>query len=402
MVLGKISEVELSAFETQLRQELEAMLKYWQTYAVDKEFGGFVGQVDNFNQINNKAPKSIILNTRILWTFSRAGNFYNDSRYDEECQLAFSYLQEHFKDKQSGGVFWMVDHLGRPLDKRKQIYAQAFCIYALSEYYKYSKNARALVWAMDIFEHIEAKAYDPVNDGYIEAFGPNWNAIGDMRLSHKDLNAVKTTNTHLHILEAYTTLLEISHDVKVERALTRLHQLFLNRIFGYDNHMKLFFNRDWKKISTEISFGHDIEAVWLLLLSARQLNDDQLISKTEDLAINVVKTFVNEALDLEFGVINSKNGDTLETDTDRHWWPQAEAMVGLIHIWKITNDSSYYNICQQIWKFTTTYIIDHEYGEWFFRVDDKGKPYLEENKIGPWKCPYHNGRALMEILEILH
>lgn len=396
-----IQEKELLSFQNEISTELQRILDYWQEYSKDDCYGGFVGKVDNYNNRIDKAPKSIILNTRILWTFSRAGNFYNDWRYDSECQRAFDYLLNNFRDYEFGGVFWELDHLGKPTKMRKQVYAQAFCIYSLSEYYRYSKNPKAILWALELFRLIEDRAYDKINGGYVEAYDRKWNSIEDMRLSEKDLNAPKTTNTHLHILEAYTVLFEMTGNPVVENALTNLMKLFHERIFEQNNHMKLFFTTEWKKLSTEISFGHDIEAVWLMLYGSRMLQNQVLLKRTEELTKKVTKTFINEALDTEFGVINSKDSETLELDTDRHWWPQAEAMVGLLYNWKITNDSSYFSICKQIWAFITEHIIDHENGEWFFRVDHNGEPYLEENKIGPWKCPYHNCRALIEILQLL-
>ena len=260
---------EKDGFTLELEIELKKILDFWQNNTLDSKNGGFVGRIDHYNNVIDEAPKGIILNTRILWTFSRANNYYKDARYAKECQRAFEYLYEHFDDKTNGGVFWEVDHTGKPTNRRKQSYAQAFCIYALSEYYKYSKNSKALIWAMQLFNLLEEKAYDIEYGGYIEAFDENWQNIEDLRLSEKDLNAPKTTNTILHILEAYTTLFEITGNAQVEHSLERLISLFLDRIFNYQNHLQLFFTKDWKAISTEISYGHDIEAAWLICHAAR-------------------------------------------------------------------------------------------------------------------------------------
>lgn len=396
-----IDKKEQLDFSEKIETELDNILKYWQANTIDHENGGFLGKIDNDNIVHKKAPKSIILNSRLLWTFSKACNHYNNSIYDEECMRAFKYLKNNFKDNRYGGVYWELDYLGSPVNKRKQIYAQAFTIYALAEYYKYSKNPEALVWANEIYDLIETRSLDKKGAGYLEAFNEDWSAIDDMRLSEKDLNAPKTTNTHLHILEAYTTLYEVGKNSLVKKSVQYLLELFINKIFHYNNHLKLFFTADWKNLSSEISYGHDIEAVWLMVLAARTIKDDELIAKTEKLHKEVSKTFINEALDQEFGVINAKDAATNELDSDRHWWPQAEAIVGLIYNWKITDDASYFSISQQIWEFTTAHIIDTENGEWFFRVDKEGVPYRTENKVGPWKCPYHNSRALMEVSKMI-
>ncbi|NKI33306.1 N-acylglucosamine 2-epimerase [Muricauda sp. DJ-13] len=392
---------ELEGLRSSLENELQNVLRYWKDNTVDFENGGFYGKIDSSNLIHKKAPKGIILNTRILWSFCRASNFYNHREFDFEIERAFGYLNEKFRDNLHGGVFWEVDYAGIPTNKKKQVYAQAFCLYALTEYYKYSKNPEAFAWANEIFELLEKHAYDRRLGGYFEAFSRTWETLEDVRLSQKDLNAPKTTNTILHVLEAYTNFYEVSNKAEVKLALEKLIQLFHEKLFNSQNHLKLFFTNDWKSLSSEISYGHDIEAAWLVLLACKVIANDRLYLKTKSLLKDVCKTFINEALDNEFGVINSKNSRTQQIDSDRHWWPQAEAMVGLIYNWKLNRVTNDFKIVQQIWQFTEDNIIDHKLGEWYFRVDSSGKPYESENKVGPWKCPYHNTRALIEILELV-
>ncbi|EAR01804.1 AGE family epimerase/isomerase [Maribacter sp. HTCC2170] len=390
--------IEISA---QLEIELTNILDYWQNNTKDAQFGGFHGQINNDNEVIKKANKGIILNTRILWTFSRASNFYSDKRYDDECKRAFNYLFQYFNDKEYGGVFWEVDYEGNPANKRKQSYAQAFCIYALAEYYKYSRNNKALSWALEIYQLLETKAYSLEFDAYIEAFDKDWSPIEDLRLSEKDLNAPITTNTHLHILEAYTTLYEVSKNPEIKTTLKGLMSMFTKHIVTKNHQLKLFFDTKWQTLSSEISFGHDIEVGWLLLKAAETINDSVLVEKNKNELINISDTFIAEALDEDYGVWNSKDGTNGEVDMDKHWWPQAEAMVGLIYTWKITKDKTYYNTAIQIWRYIKKHIIDHKNGEWFFRVNPEGKPYAFEDKVGPWKGPYHNSRALIEVLKKL-
>ncbi|WP_424273018.1 AGE family epimerase/isomerase, partial [Eudoraea sp.] len=200
----KDAHINYDTFIKQSTKELENILNFWQLNTIDSSYGGFYGRRDHFNKLIPKAEKGIILNTRILWSFSAAGNFYGNTQYLEICKRAFSYLKDKFKDEEYGGVYWMVDYKGSPSITRKQTYAQAFTIYSLSEYYKYSLNRVALDWAMEIFYQLEKVALDVNLGGYIESFKRDWKPIEDMRLSEKDLNASKTMNTHLHILEAYT------------------------------------------------------------------------------------------------------------------------------------------------------------------------------------------------------
>ncbi len=381
--------------------QLISILSYWKNNTKDEEHGGFHGRIDHNNKVIEKADKSVILNTRILWTFSAASNYYGDNRYGQECKRAYNFLKSNFRDTQFDGVFWQLNYLGKPTNTRKQVYAQAFTIYALAEYFKYCKKNEVLVWAMSLFNLLETKAYRPQIGGYIEAFDEDWGPITDMRLSPKDINAPITMNTHLHILEAYTTLYEVSKDKEVGAALARLIRLFHERFSSKNNHFKLFFSDQWKSLSTEASFGHDIEAVWLMLHACDILGEKNLMEKTVQLSLKVTDTFLEEALDKDFGVFNAMDLATSKMDTDKHWWPQIEAVVGLIYNWKISGKDTQLDIAKKIWQFIDAKIIDRPLGEWYFRVDQKGIPYTDENKVGPWKCPYHNGRGCIQILRQL-
>ncbi len=389
-------------FTNSVKFELANILNYWTKNSIDQKYGGFVGRINHFNEIVEKSPKGIILNSRILWTFSAASNHYQNNNYATKCNRAYNYLRDYFRDITYGGVYWEVNYLGKPLQNRKQTYAQAFTIYALSEYYKYSKNEEALSWAFELFEVLEQNTKDQKLGGYIEAFDQDWSPIEDMRLSYKDLNAPKTMNTHLHILEAYTTLFEVSNNDKVGNALKELINLFLENFVSEKDHFKLFFSKNWKNLSHEVSFGHDIETAWLLIHAARILHDDSYIRKTESLSIKIADTFLKEALDKDFGVLNSINVQTNEIDFDKHWWPQAEAVVALLYVWRITAKEKYLIAAKRIWDFICNTIIDNSNGEWFFRVNRLGDPYINENKIGLWKCPYHNSRACIEIIKQLY
>lgn len=396
----KIQE-ENTQFINSVRSELNNILSYWQQNAPDKEYGGFLGRIDHFGKTIPGSPKGIILNTRILWAFSAASNHFGDDRYQNECERSYHYLKDYFKDTSDGGVHWEVDYQGRPTNRKKQVYAHAFTIYALSEYYKFCQKTEVLDWAMELFKLLETHAFDLDFNGYTEAFSENWEPIEDMRLSEKDLNAPKTMNTHLHILEAYTTLFEVRPSDELRSPLINLIHLFLEKFASKNNHFKLFFTEDWKNLSFEASYGHDIEAVWLLVNAARTLEDTELTKKTEALAVEVADTFVKEALDKDFGIFNAFDLKTEKLDADKHWWPQAEAVVGLVYVSNIIGNKNYISIAKNIWQFTLDTIIDTNNGEWFFRVNREGTPYTDQNKLGPWKAPYHNSRACMEIDKIL-
>jgi mannobiose 2-epimerase len=384
---------QLNALKDEARSELvDNILPYWMLQMVDESREGFYGRRDGQNNLDENSPKAVILNTRILWTFSRAAREI-DVLYLPYADKAYSYIVHKFIDSELGGVFWMVDANGHVLERKKQIYAQAFAIYSFAEYYLSSGNEDSLNRAIGIFRLIEKYSFDPLFNGYLEAFTQDWRGLDDMRLSEKDANEKKTMNTHLHILEAYTTLYRCWPDPELKGKLMNLVTLFNNKFLTRDFHFKLFFNEEWKARDAEISFGHDIEGSWLLADAAVALGDAAWIDRINALAVTMTDVILQEGIDNEGGLIYTPN------DSDRHWWPQAEALVGCLNAWQITGDEKYLLSCTRIWEFIQRYIIDTKNGEWFWRVNESGVVYYSEDKAGPWKCPYHNGRAMMEIIK---
>lgn len=388
--------------QNDLLEAFESIIDYWKNNSIDETNGGFVGQRNFYNELVPNAHKGIILNARLLWTFSAIGNFNEAYKTAPLADRAFHYLQAYFQDTKNGGVFWELDATGQPVNTRKQIYAQAFTIYALSEYYLLSGNKQAKDWALSIFQLIEQHAFDKTKNGYVEAFAADWASIDDMRLSEKDLNAAKTMNTHLHILEAYTTLFQVTQKEVVRQQLENLIGLFLDKFYNRNNqHFRLFFDEEWKHLDTNASFGHDIETIWLLVEAAKATNNLALIERTQAICEPVSTTFITEAFSQDGAIINEKNLKTHELDTDRHWWPQVEAMVGLYYTYSITQKMDFLQPIYAIWEYTKSHIIDHQNGEWFFRVDAQNKPYTNEDKLSMWKCPYHNSRACMILLTLI-
>ncbi|MCV9388824.1 AGE family epimerase/isomerase [Reichenbachiella ulvae] len=376
----------------------ENILSFWEERMVDNENGGFYGRIDGEGVLHPQSDKAIILNTRILWTFSAAYRYTQNPNHKAMADRAYHYICDHFFDSEHGGVFWMLDYQGEVKDPKKQVYAQAFAIYALSEYVRMNGSEEALELAIGLFELLEKHSFDPQRNGYFEAFAQDWSLIEDVRLSEKDMNATKTMNTHLHVLEAYTNLYRVWKDEKLEEDLRNLINEMSTRFVSDKKHFNLFFDDDWNLLSDEISFGHDIEGSWLLAEAADVIEDDELIQKTNELALNMADAALR-GLDKDGGLMNEASPHGL-TDTDKHWWPQAEALVGFVNAWQLSQDERYLIVAASIWQFTKEYIIDPA-GEWHWRVTRDHQLVTGEDKAGPWKCPYHNGRAMMEVMERL-
>lgn len=379
------------------------ILPFWMNYSVDRENGGFYGLVDTARRAEKNAARSSVLNTRILWTFSAATHALGGA-YREISERAFTYLMDKFWDHENEGLFWMLDCQGNPVSTRKQTYGQAFGIYALAEFHRATGSAKALERAMRLFQLIEEHSRDRHNGGYREAFGYDWRPLEDMRLSEKDLNCPKSMNTHLHVLEAYTSLLRVTGDAEVHASLADLVNVFVDRIADASaGHLKLFFDEQWKSLSGNVSYGHDIEASWLLVEAAEMLGDEALIARSRDLAIALANSVYRHGLGRDGGVSFEADAYHAVIDGNKHWWVQAEAVVGFYNAYQICGDQRFLDASRRVWDYIETKVVDRIHGEWHAKLSPEGRPLTEREDpdvclAGPWKCPYHNARACFEML----
>lgn len=385
--------------EETCRELTEHILPYWMDKMVDHENGGFYGRITGEEQLMPQAEKGAILNCRILWTFSAAYRLLGQEEYLTMATRAKRYVLDYFYDTTYGGVYWSLDYQGQPLYTKKQIYALGFALYGLSEYHRATRDEEALTYAIRLFETIEKYSFDPLYNGYCEAFDRSWNALEDMRLSEKDANENKTMNTHLHILEPYTNLYRVWPDERLKKQLYNLVELFVEKIYNAeDHHLQLFFDDHWQTKQKIYSYGHDIEASWLIHEAALVLGDKTLLEKIEPV-IQRIAAAAAEGLQPDGSMVYEKNVANGHTDTDRHWWVQAEAIVGYLNLYQFFGDEKAAERALRCWDFTREYLIDQTYGEWYWSITEEHQINRTDDKAGFWKCPYHNGRMCMEILE---
>ena len=389
--------MNLQQLKKQFENELtDNILNYWVKEVYDTNRRTFFGRITNEGKKFPEAPLSAVFTTRVLWTFSAAHRFYPTAIYKKMADEAFRILIETFWDNENGGIYWSVFPDGRPEDTKKQFYAEAFFIYALSEYWLAFKDEKAKQLAISMFMLMEKYAFDPEFGGYIEANTADWKETNDQRLSPKDLDVKKSMNTHLHILEAYTNLYRVHKVPEVEKKVEHLLRIFLDKILDEETgHLILFFDKDWTVRSEIDSYGHDIEATWLMHEAAEVLGKKELIEEVEHVAVKMSDVASKEGLAAHGGMYYEKAEGHLQEQFD--WWPQAEAVVGYFNTWQITKDEKYLDYAQKSWKFIQEHIIDKKNGEWFWGVDAELKP-LKTDKISPWKAPYHNGRMCMEMI----
>lgn len=391
--------LDLTLYQAELKEELRRILDYWSQYTVDKKNGGFIGRLDNDNNIDEVAPKGVVLNARILWAFSAAvsSGAGNDS-YLQLAGRAYSYLKNFFIDREYGGVYWMVDPKGRPCDTRKQIYAIAFVIYGLSEFYKVSTREEVRELAVQLYKELVCFSFDEEKGGYFEAFARDWSSVDDLRLSAKDANEKKTMNTHLHVLEAYTNLFRIWPDNGLKHQILFLLNNFSQYIIDKDtHHLVLFLDENWKRKSSTVSYGHDIEAAWLLLEAAEVVGDFGQVATMRQNALKMAAA-AEEGLDTDGGMWYEYEPGTDHLVRQKHWWVQAEAMIGFFNAWQIDKNPVFLQASLNSWNFIKNNILDRVHGEWFWGVNDDGTVMKGEDKVGPWKCPYHNSRACLELM----
>ncbi len=379
----------------EVRKELtDRIVPFWKQLR-DDEHGGYYGYMDFDLNVDKCYEKGCILNSRILWFFSNAYMTLKDKTLLSEADHAYRFMRDCCEDKEFGGVFWSVSYDGKPLDTTKHIYNQAFAIYALSSYYAASNDGGALEFAMDLFEKIETIGTDSY--GYLESFNRKWELEDNDKLSENGLLADKTMNTLLHVLEAYTELYRVNKDEKVKAALVKILDAFRNQVYNEKtNRLEVFFDEKMNTISDLYSYGHDIEASWLLDRACTVLSDEKITAETHEYTNALVAEVYKEALDN--GAMNNECFKGV-VDTTRVWWVQAEAMVGFYNCYEKTGEEKYKDITEQLWEYIKKYIIDKRAGsEWFWDLDKDGKPVSKKPIVEPWKCPYHNGRMCMEII----
>jgi len=387
-----------SAMEADLRGNI---LPFWATRVPDPVHGGFVGLVDDRGRVDADAPRGSVLNARILWTFSAASRRYPDDVYREVARRARDEVLGRFWDGVHGGVYWLVDAGGAPLVDRKQTYALAFALYALAESARVATDEESLERAIALFEAIEAHAKAPEAGGYEEARGRDWRPLADVRLSPKDENAPRSMNTHLHVMEAYAGLLRVWPEPRLLARLQDLVTLHLDRIVDADTgHLRLFFDDAWHPLGDAVSYGHDIEASWLVVEAAEIAGDPDLLSRARETSLRLARAALAEGLDREHGGLHAERSSRGVLDDDKHWWMQAEAVVGFLKAWELSGDDELLTGAESVWRFVERFVVDREHGEWRWRVGRDGAPVPGLPTVEPWKCPYHNSRAALEVLDL--
>lgn len=394
--MSSASPIELcAAIEADLRGNI---LPFWIRHVADRSARSFRGLLTNDLVADPGVERGALLTSRILWTYSAALRQYGEAAYRDMADLAHHDLMARFHDAKHGGFFWSIDAGGGVKRDRKQVYGQAFAIYALSEYHAATGLRELLDRAIAVFRLLEQHARDRTHGGYLEAFARDWSPIEDMRLSDIDQNDPKSQNTLLHVMEAYTRLLQVWPDAGLRAALRELVGIMLTRVVNpCTAHLGLFFTRDWRPTSDKVSYGHDIEAAWLFSRAAEVLDDPELAARINALAVRIADVTLTEGTDADGGIFNLGGSDGI-VDDSKEWWPQAEAVVGFLNAFQLSGDARHLAAATRTWEFIDRRLIDRRHGEWLRGVARDGTVVGTFEKVGFWKCPYHNGRMGLETV----
>lgn len=382
-------------FKDEIKNELvNHIVPFWDALC-DRENGGFYGFVDSDLKLDNFAPKGVILHSRILWFYSNCYLVLGGQKYLDMAKHCYDFMVSNCVDHDNGGVYWLMNADGTVADDMKHTYCQAFFIYALSSYYGASKDEAALKLALEIFETVEEKCTDEV--AYLEAQSRTFTLIENDALSENGLMADKTMNTTLHLIEAYTELYRVSKSQKVADRLKFQLQLTLDKIYDSENgKLLVFFDRNMNVIGDIYSYGHDIEATWLLDRACDVLGDSALTERISSMNEVIVANIAKRAL--ENGALNNEVEHGI-VNKWRIWWVQAEGVVGFLNASVRYQNPSYREISETLWQYINNNIIDKRPGgEWYSQVDESGCNAAFKPTVDPWKCPYHNGRMCLEVI----
>ncbi len=400
---------DLKTYAQSVEAELRGnILPFWLKYTRDRARGGFYGEITNDLTVKKNASRGALLTARILWTFSAAYRRYRDPEYLAMARWAYDDLLAHFWDKENGGLYWRVSADGKPIDDRKISYVQSFGLYGLSEFYRATGEQAVLDHAIELYRTLEQHGHDRANGGYFEEFSRDWKvsrARGGMTGSAMGSRGQKSQNTHIHILEAFTNLARAWPDAGLRKNLRETAELLMQRILDSSNHhLRLFLQEDWTPVSDDFSYGHDIEYSWLITEAAEEIGDPALVAAAKKSAIAIAETTQREGVDQDGGVMGEGDAHGVKhtrAGTYKEWWPQAEASIGFLNAYQISGDSKFLQASANSWAFIETHLVDRRHGEWFQGVTREGKVVIPL-KVSFWKCPYHNGRACLELLERLH
>jgi mannobiose 2-epimerase len=394
----------------QVEAELLRELGGWYPRAVDEARGGFHA---TFGPDWAKRPdrtRACVLQARMTWTAAAVAIRRPEMReaYLPYVRHGVSYLADHLWDREFGGFFWELDPengLSPSVSPEKHAYGIAFGIYATATAYAAAKDERTLQLAQDAFRWLDRHAHDAKHGGYFEALerdgtpivaAPNADRIGTAY-------GRKSMNAHIHLLEAFTALHHVWPDPLVRERLLEVFTIVRDRLPQEPGYLAMFAEPDWTPLPGHVSYGHDVETVFLLAEAAAALGvpDDEA---TWALARRIWDNTLRHGYDTEHGGIFYEGPPRGPAEKrQKVWWAEAEALQSLclMHARFVRREPRYWDAFVGTWAFVTRHQVDAQHGGWHGHVSPDGSKVLSADKGDNWKEPYHTCRALMNCADML-
>jgi cellobiose epimerase len=398
-------EARLRALAPAVERNLkEAVIGFWFPRSIDAAHGGYIINYGPKGEALAGGTKMIVTQARQLWLSSRLLRTpYATAALRDAADHGFRFLRDAMWDRVHGGFLWELDADGRTVRRpHKHLYGQAFAIYALAEYALATGNREALNLAMRTFRLVDDKAHDAAHGGYREYFRQDWSAPPAGEAGYLGAPAdLKLMNTHLHLLEAFTTLLRATSSPLVRERLLELVAIETHAVVrvgwvaSTDRH-----HPDWTPLldasAARVSYGHDLENIWLVAEALDVLN--QPVAPYTQLFRAIFSYSRQYGFDETHGGFFD-SGPRGQPADRRHkvWWTQAEALVSALTMYQLTKDAHYVDVFEKTWRFIDATQTDYVNGEWWDTIEPDGRP-RQSNKAQAWKAGYHNGRALIEVL----
>ncbi len=396
-----------AAIRTRAQQALdENLIPFWYPRSIDAR-GGHTVHYGPQGEPLPGGTKMIVTQARMLWLSSRLLRARPGTAVlRTSADAGFAFLRDRMWDAAHGGFYWEVDPTGREVRRAgKHLYGQAFGLYALAEYVRATDSREARALADALFDRLERTAHDATSGGYRESFTREWTRpAGDVAGPLGAPPDVKLMNTHLHLLEALTAYVQAGAGPLARRRLAELVDIETHAVVrsGWvactDRHRS-----DWTPILDapwdRVSYGHDLENIWLVIDALHAL--DAPVAPFRDLFTQLFAYSQQHGEDTEAGGFFDSGAPRAAADRrGKTWWVQAEALVAALAMLELTGDRRYADVAARTWSWIDTRQIDWRHGEWHEAIGADGT-VGRQNKAHAWKAGYHNGRALIEVLERL-
>jgi len=387
------------------------ILDFWRPRALAED-GGYHLDWDHAGARLPRAPATLIGQSRMLYFFSRlARSRFGDPFAADAAHRGFAYLQSALHDPVHGGYFWDArDRDAGPGDapeggapgwwRTKHICGQAFALIGLSEYARSLAAPAAVAAARELFGLMRRHGSDPAG-GYREVLARDWSAAGER---HKSLlgaypGTAHTSGSHVHLLEAFTAYERVDAGRDVRAAMTDLAALLLRHGTPYSGATEHGFNSGFfVDYRDRMPIGHCLKEIWYRLVALERLG--AATAEARAIVGEQYATLFAAGHDrADGGFFHVATPDGSVTDPVKLWWVQAEALLGSLLI-NLRCGSALARIgFEGALDWIDRYQADRQDGEWHAEIE--GRTVKPAPKGGPWKTAYHNGRAMLDCLELL-